>query len=211
MGFGGDMNMSAHPLFSEVDARRIADYILSLAAENKNVKKMYIRGNINIPPTVSPEDRSYVLKASYTDQGASGMEPITVSAMRMLQPPKLEAENFSTHRDLLSKAGGNSVSMGFSTTYISFKNIDLNQVESVTFRYSYEGPECFIIVKTGSPEGETIGKARFTGKFKQKEWRKLTIPIKATSGSKEIFFLHDKAADIHEEISLDWISFNQGK
>jgi len=210
-GVWGDMIMSAHPLFSEADAGRMADYILSLAAENKNVKKMNIQGTIKIPPTVSPEERSYVLKASYTDQGASGMEPIRVSTLRMLQPPTLEAENFSTHRDLLSQAGRSSVSMGFSTTYISFKNIDLNQVGSVTFRYSYEGPECFITVKTGSPEGEVIGKARFTGKFNQKEWRDLTIPIKATSGSKEIFFLHDKAPDIHEEISLDWIRFNQGK
>src|SRR5690606_34235012 len=152
----------------------------------------------------------FVLKASYSDEGASGMEPITVSAMRMLQPPKLQAENFSTQRDALSEVGDNGVSMGFSSTYISFKNIDLTAVDSVTFKYSYNGPECFITIKIDSRDGEVIGKARFSNTLKTKNKNELGIPIKETSGSKEIFFLHDKAPDIHAEIYLDWISFHKG-
>jgi cytochrome c len=187
------------------------DYILSLATENKNVKKMGINGNIHIPGSALAENFTYVLKATYTDQGASGMEPIKVSAMRMLQPPKLEAENFSTQRDALSEVGDGGVSMGFSSTYISFKNIDLTAVDSVTFGYSYKGPECFITIKTGSPDGETIGKARFGGESESKEIDELTIPIKETTGPQEIFFLHDKAPDIHEEIYLDWIGFKTRK
>jgi cytochrome c len=210
-GVWGNISMSAHPLFSEADARRMADYILSLATENKNVKKMGINGNIHIPGSALAENFTYVLKATYTDQGASGMEPIKVSAMRMLQPPKLEAENFSTQRDALSEVGDGGVSMGFSSTYISFKNIDLTAVDSVTFGYSYKGPECFITIKTGSPDGETIGKARFGGESESKEIDELTIPIKETTGPQEIFFLHDKAPDIHEEIYLDWIGFKTRK
>jgi cytochrome c len=129
--------------------------------------------------------------------------------MRMLQPPKLEAENFSTQRDALSEVGDGGVSMGFSSTYISFKNIDLTAVDSVTFGYSYKGPECFITIKTDSPNGETIGKARFGRESESKEMDELTIPIKETTGSKELFFLHEKAPDIHEEIYLDWIGFHK--
>lgn len=208
-GVWGDLSMSAHPLFSEADTRRMADYILSLAGENTNTKNMGVEGTIDIPGTLGKEDRTYVLKASYTDHGASGIEPITVSAIRMLQPPKLEAENFSTQRDVLSEVGDNGVYMGFESTYISFKNIDLTAVDSVTFGYSYKGPECFITIKTGSPDGEVIGKARFTNIPESKNLNELTIPIKETSGSQEIFFLHDKAPDIHEEIFLDWISFKR--
>ena len=210
-GVWGDLSMSAHPLFSEVDARRMADYILSLATENKNLKMMDVNGSIKIPAATFDENFTYILKATYTDQGASGMEPITVSAIRMLQPPKLEAENFSTQRDALSEVGNTGVSMGFSSTYISFKNIDLTAVDSITFGYSYKGPECFITIKTGSPDGETIGKARFTNKPESKNKNELTIPIMQTSGSQEIFFLHDKAPDIHEEIYLDWIGFHKKK
>ncbi|MEQ9582402.1 MAG: hypothetical protein RIM68_09610, partial [Arenibacter sp.] len=72
-------------------------------------------------------------------------------------------------------------------------------------------PECFITIKTGSPDGETIGKARFTNKPGSKNKNELTIQIKQTSGSQEIFFLHDKAPDIHEEIYLDWIGFHKKK
>ncbi|MCM4153974.1 PKD domain-containing protein [Arenibacter sp. N53] len=208
-GVWGDMSMSAHPLFSEADTRRMADYILSLAKEKTNLIKMGVEGIIEIPSTYENEDRTYVLKASYTDLGASGMEPITVSAIKMLQPPKLEAENFSTQRDALSEVGDNGVSMGFASTYISFKNIDLTAVDSITFGYSYKGPECFITIRTGSPDGEIIGKARFTHIPEAKNKNELSIPIKETSGSQEIFFLHDKAPDIHEEIYLDWISFHK--
>jgi cytochrome c len=210
-GVWGDKNMSAHPLFSKEDAGRMADYILSLAVENKNIKKMGVRGSINIPSDDRHKDRTYVLKASYTDQGTNEIEPITTSAIRMIQPPKLEAENFSTHRDVLSEAGDNAISMGFSSTYISFKNIDLHRVDSVTFRYSYQGPECFINIKTDSPDGKTIGKAQFKGTYGEKGWRELTVPIQETSGLKELFFLHDKAPNIHEEITLDWIYFHQKK
>jgi len=208
-GVWGDISMSAHPLFSEADASRMADYILSLATENKNLKEMGIEGTIKIPSTNKTEDRTFVLKATYMDQGASGMEPIAVSAIRMLQPPILEAENFSTQRDALSEVGDNGVYLGFASTYISFKNIDLTAVDSVTFGYSYKGPECFITIKTSSPDGEVIGKARFTKKPESKNLNELTIPIKETSGLREIFFLHDKAPDIHEEIYLDWISFHR--
>lgn len=208
-GVWGEISMSAHPMFSEEDTRRMADYILSLATENKNIKKMGVKGTIGIPPSDLPEDRTFVLEASYTDKGASGMEPITVSEMRVLQPPKLEAENYSTQRDVLSESGDNGIAMGFSSTYISFKNIDLTGVDAVTFRYSYRGPECFITIKTDSPDGEIIGKARFSNDLENKH--EVSIPIKETSGSKEIFFLHDKAPDIHAEISLDWISFHKKK
>ena len=68
----------------------MADYILSLATENQHVEKVDLVGAINILSTASLEDRTYVLKASYTDQRAYGMEPITASTLRMLQPPKLE-------------------------------------------------------------------------------------------------------------------------
>src|SRR5690606_20231037 len=142
----GEINMNAHPLFSEADSRRMADYILSLATENKNIKKMAVKGTINIPPTELTEDRTFVIEATYTDKGTSGMEPITVTEMRVLQPPKLEAENFSTQRDVLSETGDNGISMGFSSTYISFRNIDLTGVDSVIFRYNYKGPECFITI-----------------------------------------------------------------
>jgi cytochrome c len=208
-GVWGEISMTAHPLFSEADAAKMADYILSLTKKDTNTLKLNVQGTIDIPATASDENRTYVLKASYTDKGASGMEPITVSAIRMLQAPKLEAENFSTQRDVLSEVGNNGVSMGFSSSYISFKNIDLTMVDSVTFKYSYKGPECFITIKTGSPNGETIGKARFFNSPESKNKKQLTIPIKETTGLNEVFFLHDKAPDIHEEIYLDWIEFHK--
>ncbi len=206
-GVWGEVIMNAHPLFSEADAERMADYILSLGNKSGNVKNMGIEGTIKIP---DQEAKTYVLKATYTDHGSSGMEPITVSALRVLQPPKLEAENFSTQHDVLSEVGNTSVAMGFSSTYITFKNIDLTSVDSVTFRYNYGGPECSIEIRTGSPKGESLGKAYFHGDSKARRGsRELTIPIKPTSGSKELFFLHDKAPDIHVEIGLDWIYFHR--
>src|SRR5690606_10177733 len=42
-GVWGEISMSAHPMFSEEDTRRMADYILSLATENKNIKKWGLR------------------------------------------------------------------------------------------------------------------------------------------------------------------------
>ena len=206
-GVWGEISMSAHPLFSTADAAKMADYILSLAGAETNVTEMGERGAIGTLANDEEHNITYVLRASYTDRGASGMDAITVSKLRVLQPPKLEAENFSTHRDMLSEAGAKSISMGFSSTYISFKHIDLSNVDSVRFRYSYKGPECFIAIRTRSPEGELIGEARFTGNPEIRGYRELTIPIKETHGAQELFFLHDKAPDIHEEIGLDWIYF----
>lgn len=210
-GVWGDINMSGHPLFSQAEVLSMAGYILSLAEGSKNVEQMPTKGFIQIPKAIESNEKIiYVLKTSYTDKGTAEMDPITVSTMRTLQPPKLEAENFSTHRDLLSEVGDNMVYMGFSSTYISFKNIDLNKVDSITFRYSYRGPECFITVKLDSASGQTIGKAQFIGDLENRGIKELTIPIEPVQGNREIFFLHSKAPDIHEEIALDWIGFQRG-
>ncbi|MEQ6121259.1 PQQ-dependent sugar dehydrogenase [Reichenbachiella sp. MALMAid0571] len=208
-GVWGDINMSAHPLFSEAEALSMADYILSLAEGNQNVKPVPTKGFIQIPEDIeSGENITYILKASYTDKGTTEMDPITTTAIRTIQNPKLQAENFSTMHDLLSESGDKMVFMGFSSTYISFKNIDLNNVDSITFRYNYKGPECFITVKLDSATGKSIGKAQFIGDLKKRGVKELTIPIEPTQGNREIFFLHSKAPDIHEEIGLDWIYFH---
>lgn len=211
-GVWGEINMSAHPLFSIAEVSSMADYILSLSGENRKIDQIPTKGLIEIPKDIETDfDFTYIIRASYTDKGTSEMDPITVTDIRTIQSPKLQAENFSTHRDLLSEAGDNMVYMGFSSTYISFKDLDLNNVDSITFRYSYKGPECFITVKLDSASGQTIGKAQFIGEDQRRGMQEMTIPISETKGKKEIFFLHNKAPDIHEEIGLDWIYFHQRK
>ena len=67
-----------------------------------------------------------------------------------------------------------------------------------------ESKELWVDLKPDEPSYMVL-----KGTYGEKDWKELTIPIKETSGLKELFFLHDRAPNIHEEISLDWIYFHQ--
>jgi cytochrome c551/c552 len=73
-GVWGEVAMSAHPDVPEKDLEQIAKWIMSLG--NAQAKKSSLPPSGSISPSAS-EKRTLYLTATYTDEGAAGIKPLT--------------------------------------------------------------------------------------------------------------------------------------
>lgn len=162
-GVWGTVAMSAHPNISEADAKKIAQWVLSI--ENKSISKASLPLLGKIVPESSNEDeenKSLNLFASYTDQGGFGLKPITSSTSVLLRNNKFHARELSERKNIALK---DSTSSGFlvypeQSGWIKIKQIDLsgigkieiaNHLQSQAANYNIE-------VRLDSENGMLIGK-----------------------------------------------------
>ncbi len=73
-GVWGERPMTPHPALSAAEAAEIVNYILSLSAKTG---KLPLKDAIVLKEHIGKgTEGSYLLNASYTDQGANGIEPL---------------------------------------------------------------------------------------------------------------------------------------
>ncbi|HVU83973.1 MAG TPA: ThuA domain-containing protein, partial [Puia sp.] len=134
-GNWGQHEMSAHPQLSPENVTTIVHYILSLSGE-KTQDHLPAKGSIALNGTGGRNAGGcYILAASYTDDG-NGVAPLTGNASLVLRPSRVEAEdadrlyNIDRHRDELGSIDNKS--------WFVLKNIDLEGIKQITYRYSAE-------------------------------------------------------------------------
>ncbi|MDH3697577.1 MAG: ThuA domain-containing protein, partial [Flavobacteriaceae bacterium] len=95
-GNWGETAMAAHPSITETEAKQMAEYILSLYKDPESRSKSQpTKGRFKGSEHVgASENGSYLLTASYTDQGGGVIEPLTGQSMMVLRHPRLEAEAY---------------------------------------------------------------------------------------------------------------------
>jgi cytochrome c len=132
-GVWGEHGMSAHPDLSEVNAKRMADYIFSLASKNVNVSKLALTGSVK-PENPSYENTagSFVLRAAYKDKGAMKTKSILGEKLVILRPNYLRPQDldgsFSTQ---LITTPNYSFSLIGDKSYAYYKNIDLTSIKEI--------------------------------------------------------------------------------
>jgi cytochrome c len=143
-GAWGDATMPPHPSLTPAEASTLAQYVLSLGSASARPQRLPLVGSYTptertVPEGDDPSRRvaergSYVLRARYTDNGASGVAPLTSTAAVVLRHPRLAPET----ADSISPGITYNLSKGDpgfvirrSGAHIAFKDIDLTGVGSV--------------------------------------------------------------------------------
>jgi cytochrome c len=132
-GVWGEHGMSAHPDLSEVNAKRMADYIFSLASKNANVSKMALTGTVKPEnPVYENTAGSFVLRAAYKDKGGMKTKSLLNEKMIVLRPNYLRPQdlNGSFSTQVISTAGY-SFSLIGDKSYGYYKNIDLTGIKEI--------------------------------------------------------------------------------
>lgn len=171
-GNWGEIAMAAHPDLSPTEAKQMAEYILSLSESAAPKTSKY-------PPTGSYTSKShigsktqgtYILTASYTDQGGGEIEGLNAQQTFLLRYPKVEAETFDegtsqkmnvpagTVPDLDEELG---IAIGQKDGYFMFKDMDLTGVKAIKGRFAVapgivKGGD--VEFRLGGIDGELIGK-----------------------------------------------------
>jgi cytochrome c len=203
-GVWGDHSMSAHPQISTSDATEIVKYILSLSNEE----------NAGLPPQGSVQftkhkdtdtQGRYFLNASYKDEGGASV-PLEGSDVIMLRPARVQAEDADTYRNLWR---GEKEMMGIhNRSYFVFKNINLSNVKSVTYRYSSEQRDGIIEIHTGSPRGPVISSLNYKNSGSWSNYREISTSISDPGGNNDLYIVFRKdEAPNRDLINVDWLEF----
>ncbi|WP_291399285.1 ThuA domain-containing protein [Daejeonella sp.] len=182
-GVWGPVAMSAHPTISEADSKKIAQWVLSL--ENAAIPKasLPMLGKI-IPEPAKDEDepKNFNLFASYTDQGAFGLKPLTSTASVLLRSNKINARELVDRKNIALK---DSTSSGFlvypeNNGWIKMKQIDLTGINAIELSNISSGQSgnYSIELRLDSEKGLLIGKGALIDNGVANSQRNLLLALK---------------------------------
>lgn len=133
-GVWGEVAMPAHPTMSKADAQKIVQWVLSLQNQAVNKPSLPLQGKVTPSAGVTGSDNTvFNLYAAYTDQGATGLKPLSSTATVYLRSNEFAAREINDRNGISLK---DSTSTGYlvypqNKGWIKFNQIDLSGIESL--------------------------------------------------------------------------------
>ena len=155
------------------------------------------------------EDVFLYLTASYTDtSGVSG------STQMILQPKHKEAEHFSTMAGIQTQptedvGGGLNVGWINGGDFMSYDNINLFNIDSITLRVSSDTSGGNIEVRLGAVSGSLVGTAVVSNTGGWQNWTSINMPVPQwarDSGENELFLVFTGSSGFL--LNINWMEFN---
>jgi cytochrome c len=209
-GNWGDQAMSAHPQLSVADASEMVSYILTLADEKKAKTSLEPQGTLVANQHIGKgEEGTYILSAYYTDKGGKEVGPIMNKATLILRHPKLQAEDFDASQGASKSGQGNE---GFASnmrnnSYISFKAIDLKEIDKLAYSYQARQGSGKLEVRIDSPKGKVISSATVTA-GEETGWKDVSAPVTDPGGKHDLYFVFIADQGSNAALDLNWIYFH---
>jgi cytochrome c len=164
VGVWGEVSMPAHPGISLNDAKTIVNYILH--CRDKTISTLPLVGSHSQKiPEGDNGKGSLIIRAAYTDKGATGAEKLTTEKVIVLKAPVLQPQladienNTEIKKELMFSVAYKAEPK--NNGHIAFKNIDLTGVKQMDMNVAANPREGFtgatIEIRVGSPTGALIG------------------------------------------------------
>jgi cytochrome c len=170
-GVWGEVPMAGHPQLSAADASEMVKYILSLADEKAKVKSLPIKGTYTTK--LKPGDKGqgiYILRASYRDNGANGLPPLSSEETFTLRNAKVNPHKFDEFSfvNKMSFGGTDLVIPAKAGSFIKMEHIDLQgitQLELIAMapKAQLNAAGGTIELRIDSPTGQLVGQTDFIG------------------------------------------------
>jgi cytochrome c len=132
-GVWGEVAMSAHPTMSDSDSKKIAQWVLSL--ENKAIAKasLPIQGKIIPTPSSDGDNTVFSLYASYSDQGAYRLKPLSSAATVNLRSNIFNARELIERTRIGLKDSTNSGFLVYpgNNGWLKLNTIDLSGISHI--------------------------------------------------------------------------------
>jgi cytochrome c len=168
-GNWGETAMSAHPTLTQAEAQQMVRYILSLAA-SPTAQSIPVKGAYKFVRHLENNTRgAYYLTASYTDQGAGEIRPLTARAEVILRHPRVSALAYSNSylvrnltvdgEDAGNIPDGTQLLRGDKRGYAVYQDIDLTGIAGIDLGL-FLHPERFqdgrVEVRLDAPDGALL-------------------------------------------------------
>jgi cytochrome c len=191
--------MSAHPQVSTQDARKMVEYILSLAEPKEKVRELPLQGSIAFREH-SKDDQNgrYLLMASYMDKGANGIAPLSGKELLSLRSARVKTAFADGHPGFTR--WGNSLGGGNHKAHILLKNVDLSGIRGFTFEYGAD-KEGTIEVRIDSQEGQVIASTPYSSTVGSEGSARVSAKIASpVNGRHDVYFVVLRSQEPYDDI-----------
>ncbi|MFP4342153.1 MAG: ThuA domain-containing protein [Cyclobacteriaceae bacterium] len=222
-GNWGQVAMAAHPNLTQAQASQMVDYILSLGRDAQPKTSAYPpKGRYQSNAHLS-KDKSgtYILTASYTDQGGQGVGSLSVQETLMLRHPRMEAETYDEGQapkfpvkaeDTPGLDEDITIVIGQKDKFFMFKDIDLSGVTSILGQFGLvtgitKGGT--VEYRLGSPDGEMIGSVTLEQSITEMGLKEMETELKPIQGMHDLYVVfrsEEEANDVLVTV-VNWLEF----
>ena len=161
-GVWGDVAMPAHPNLKEDEARQMIEWIQSLAVPEQTKKSLPINGSVNATLGKEPKGTGkLVVRATYIDNGASGIKPLQGNAAVSLRSPTMNFKGKKNNNGFteIRIEKMNFVSVPVSGGFIGQDDIDLTGVSSAAIKIGWNKAPLYATtfeIHLDAPDGKKI-------------------------------------------------------
>ena len=203
-GVWGETNMSAHPQLTQNQTEAMVAWILSLDEEKSTQNRLPLNGNFIAEEQPLHKEGyklhgTYVLSASYTDNGFDKMKPITARDKILLKPP-LFPSSLADYVSFPNPDVRNKWLRNIKTgDEFVFENVDLTEVGLIQIQgRGHKGisKDFEVVLRTDTEE---IGRVSVI--TKGKETKDIKVPITELTG------LHNLRVSVESENEMDAMDF----
>jgi cytochrome c len=207
-GSWGERAMSPHPALSTDDATEIVNYILSLSSKKG---KLPLKDAIVLKEHIGKGlEGSYLLNATYLDNGANGIEPLQGREYITLRNPTVQAEDFDEGNVRIATITTEFYAYARSinhNSYIRFNKIDLAHVNKLTYRVMGQSGGR-IEVRLNKKDGPLVSSVAIPPGGTN--WTEVSAQLKESKGINDLYFVFvgndGKAQNL---FNIDWIYFSR--
>ncbi len=221
-GNWGEVAMAAHPGLTQGEAVQMANYILSLANDAPTPSKYPPTGTYT-SDTHQGKDRygSYILTASYTDQGGEAVGPLTARQSFVLKNPRIEAESYDEGgamkfpvkaADTPGIEEDMTIVVGQKGKFFTFNDIDLTGVTAIKGAFGLVPTITkggIVEFRLDGPGGELLGSITLEQGLTKMGFEESAVAIKPMSGKHSlcVVFTSDEEEESTLVTVVDWIEF----
>lgn len=207
-GVWGEQVMSAHPQLSKEDAIEIVNYILSVSSQKPSMEIPKEGTEVLNMHNGTSNGGRYIFTASYTDKEGTPT-PLTGKDEVVLRPSKMEAERADAIFDM-EKSTTALGSINHKSHFV-FQNIDLKDVNQLTFRYASKDHPATIAVHADSLGGQVICAVQYKATGSWDNYETVSAAVTDPGGKRHLYFVFLKNDVPNQNLALlDWVRFEGG-
>lgn len=212
-GAWGTTPMLPHERVSSADARRMVEWIRSLAEGDASIEVQQGRaGELRLSAGAAEASGFWKLRAEYVDGGAPGAAPLSAVAELVLRTPRIEAEHADARNgvqwhDHASAGGGRYAGSIDDGHWLRFDALDLERVQGLRLRTSSAGPGGAVELRRGGVDGMLLARVQVEPNGAWEDWRVVSTSLGASSGPADVYVVFRDPEHRSGLLNLDWLEF----
>jgi cytochrome c len=220
-GVWGETAMAAHPGLTPAEAGQMVSYLRSFARRGPKASALPPAGTTTLNDHMEKQGGTYIVSASYTDNGGEKVGSLTAMETLFLRHPKVQAETYDEGQAMKIplKAGDvpgieedMTIVVGSEGAYLKFNELDLTGVTQLKMQIGLAATFTkggHIEIRSDALDGEMIGKVILEQDLTTFGFWTEEVEISPTKGVHDLYFVfigEDKADDKPVGV-MDWIEF----